>query len=53
MRLDVTHVERHDICHGIVYRELQDREMFKLHKLRMNREYLMIMLKFQRYEKPY
>ena len=53
MRLGFTHVVRHVTCHEIVQRELQDKGMFRLHKLRMNRKYLMTMLKFQRKEKPY
>ena len=53
MRLDVTHVERQDICHGIVQREMQDKEMFRLQKLRMNKDCSMMMLKFHRQEKPY
>ena len=48
MRLDVIPVERQDICLGIVQKGLQDREMFKLHKLKLNREYLRIMLRFQK-----
>ena len=53
MRLDVIHVERQDICHGIVRKELKDKGMFILHKLRMTREFPMIMLNFLRREKPY
>ena len=53
MRLDVIHVERQDICHGIVQKELQDRGMFIMHRLKMNREYMRIMLRFQRQDRPY
>ena len=52
MRLDVIPMERQDICLGIVQKGLQDRELFKLHKLKLNREHLRIMLRFQKQEKP-
>ena len=52
MRLDVIPMERHDICLGIVHKGLQDREIFKLHKLKLKREYLRIMLRFQKQENP-
>jgi hypothetical protein len=53
MRSHVIHVVIHAICHGIVQRMLQDKEMSRFHKLKMNQEYWRIMLKFQRQEKPY
>ena len=52
MRLDVIPMERHDICLGIVQKGLQDREIFKLDKLKLNKEYLRIMLIFQKQDKP-
>ncbi len=53
MRLDVIHVGIYDICHEIVQKEIQDREMLRLHKMKVNRKYPRIMLKTQRQEKPY